>query len=275
MGAAVPDPSRQEMELRLRSGLLLAPPAIAALYFGTPWLDLLVAVVSVVMAWEWQRVLGRGRFHGEDWPLVVVVAAGVALAIVGMYAPAFAVAVAGAIALLIVARLRGRPDGAWVGAGALVIVSPCIAVLWLRNGEYGGSASLLWVVGAVWTTDVAAFIAGRGIGGPKLAPSISPGKTWAGLAGGVAAAAIFSVLFGLLIEGTSPLPMAALGAIAACLGQVGDLMISVVKRRYGQKDTSAIIPGHGGVLDRLDGLLTTTPALAVLAAATSGDQFKW
>jgi phosphatidate cytidylyltransferase len=117
-----------------------------------------------------------------------------------------------------------------------------------------------WMMMVVWATDIFAYFAGRGIGGPKLAPKISPNKTWAGLLGGMAGAMVVGAAFGILFEADPPFPF--LGAPLALLAQLGDLYESSVKRRLGVKDSGAIIPGHGGVLDRVDGLLPV--ALVVL-----------
>ena len=142
---------------------------------------------------------------------------------------------------------------------------PAFALLVLSWACFG---LVLWAMVVTWATDIGAYAAGRAIGGPKLAPAISPNKTWAGLAGGVAAAA----LFGWLIASTEILalgqPFVLLGGLMAVLAQAGDLYESWEKRRAGVKDSGAILPGHGGVLDRIDGLLPVV--LATLAVPMAG-----
>jgi phosphatidate cytidylyltransferase len=124
----------------------------------------------------------------------------------------------------------------------------------------------------VWTTDSAAYGFGRMIGGPKLAPRISPGKTWAGLAGGVAAASVASVVFAYFLGGTSYAILGLIGAVLSLVSQVGDLAESAIKRLFGFKDTSSLIPGHGGVLDRMDGLVAAAFTASLLAWAVNPAQ---
>ena len=125
-----------------------------------------------------------------------------------------------------------------------------------------------WMMVVVWATDIFAYFAGRGIGGPKLAPKISPNKTWAGLLGGMAGAMVVGAVFGLFFEADPPFPY--LGAPLALLAQLGDLYESSVKRRLGVKDSGAILPGHGGVLDRVDGLLPVAVIVLLILMAMPG-----
>ncbi|MEQ8604030.1 MAG: phosphatidate cytidylyltransferase [Marivibrio sp.] len=187
---------------------------------------------------------------------VILPLAGAAIWIGGLF---FMLLVASACALMLRegARLtRGAPAAFIVGAA--LIVGACAAVYGLRVGD-GGAEIVLWLAVLITATDVGAYAAGRTVGGPKLAPSISPKKTWAGLIGGMAAAAAATALLGL--AGTTPLAaIAAAPALAVC-AQGGDLLESWAKRRAGVKDSGRLIPGHGGLLDRLDGYLTAAPAL--------------
>jgi len=149
----------------------------------------------------------------------------------------------------------------WQLAGFVYALLPALALLWIRDRSPIGIELLMWVFITTWSVDIGAYFAGRGIGGPRLAPAISPNKTWAGLIGGMAAAAVFGGLWAWLLELPSiliwlTLPF-ALGA------QVGDLFESWLKRRAGVKDSGNWLPGHGGALDRLDGLVV----VAVLTAA--------
>ena len=147
-------------------------------------------------------------------------------------------------------------------AGVAYVAIPVIALLLLRNVPSIGFALTLWTFLIVWATDIGAYFAGRSIGGPKLAPAISPAKTWSGLGGGVAAAA----LAGGVMAAKTGLPPACLwlGAPLAILAQAGDLFESALKRRAGVKDSGNILPGHGGVMDRLDGVVPVASAMGLL-----------
>jgi phosphatidate cytidylyltransferase len=150
-----------------------------------------------------------------------------------------------------------------------------VTLIWLRNDESAGRDVVFWLMIVVWAADTGAYIAGRLIGGPRLAPRISPNKTWAGLAGGVGLAAATSAGF----AGASGQPYlfapAAIGAMMGLAAQAGDLAESWMKRKFGVKDTSALIPGHGGLLDRVDGLLMVILVVALIAAADEGALFRW
>lgn len=155
-------------------------------------------------------------------------------------------------------------------AGLAYIAIPCAALIWLRGVPateemYGGGAMVLFLLLTVWATDIGAYFAGRTIGGPKLAPAISPNKTWAGLGGGAIAAA----LVGMLMSAFTPYPATISSAffasvIIAFISQTGDLFESWLKRRAGVKDSGDLIPGHGGLLDRVDGLMFAAPVYAFL-----------
>lgn len=169
-------------------------------------------------------------------------------------------------------RLR-RPR-LWVGAGIPYIVLPSLALLWLRHDPEHGRWLVLWLLATVWAADTGAYIAGRAIGGPKLAPAISPNKTWAGLAGGIAAALLVGVLAGQE-TGLGGGRFAAESALVGLTSQGGDLLESWVKRRVGVKDASGLIPGHGGLFDRVDGLLAAAVAVASVGLFTERGAVAW
>jgi len=168
-----------------------------------------------------------------------------------------------------------------VGRGARVLFGLCylapatLALLWLRGDAESGRATVLFIILVVWASDIGAYLAGRLIGGPKLAPRISPGKTWSGAVGGLAAA----VAVGLAVANLEPdgVPVSAM-LVAGCLGiasQLGDLLESGLKRRFGVKDSGRLIPGHGGLLDRLDGVLLAAPVAAVVILALGQGMRLW
>lgn len=251
---------------RIISALVMAPLALFAVWQG----GLVFAAVLVVAAWlmsrEWARLVGAGG--GGDLPALLLSAAAVLpmvlLAIEPWHGPMLLAAVAGAGLLLLFARLRGLQAPVTYAAGLLVILVPCVALAWLREGAPQGRALVFWVLAIVWATDIGAFVVGRTVGGPRLAPRVSPNKTWSGLIGGMVSAGIAGGLVAQWVEGAGTAVAAVLSMGMAVVAQLGDLAESGVKRRFGVKDTGGLIPGHGGLLDRVDGLLTAAPAFALL-----------
>jgi phosphatidate cytidylyltransferase len=250
---------------RILSAAVLIPIALGAIWFGVPYLNLLAAAVGGVLAWEWARLCNRGHLSFAGALLIALVALAVALATFMRDINGIWVLISGAVMVAALARLEHDARPFWLGLGAVYVGLPCLAILWLRVQPNGGLATLLWMFALVWAVDTGAYAAGRLIGGPKLAPSISPKKTWAGLLGGVAAAAAVGfAAYSLLPQGNGLWLVPVSGALAL-VEQAGDLFESAAKRRAGVKDSSNLIPGHGGALDRLDGLLAVSIAVAALA----------
>ena len=260
---------------RVLSAITLAPLPIAAIWFGSPWLPLLTALAGAVMAWEWGRLCRRGRFGATGIVLVGVVLATIATATLTTLGSAVGFALLGTALVFWSARRRPDSHPEWTAFGALWVTLPCICLLWLARGGPNGRTTLLWVLAVVWATDIGAYVIGRTFGGPRLAPRWSPRKTWAGLAGGAACAAL--VGWGTAIWlGISPaLPLVLLSAGLAIIEQFGDLAESLAKRRFGVKDSSGLIPGHGGLLDRLDGLLAVIPVVALLTLIAGRSVVAW
>jgi phosphatidate cytidylyltransferase len=161
--------------------------------------------------------------------------------------------VSGAAAVWALTPGQGRAK-LWSGFGPLYAGLPAIALVWLRGDGLIGRETMIWLMLLVWATDIGAYAAGRTIGGPKLLPRVSPKKTWAGALGGLAASLAVAGGFAALGLGAA-VPLVALGAILSVVSQLGDLFESAVKRRFGVKDSSHLIPGHGGLMDRLDGFI--------------------
>jgi phosphatidate cytidylyltransferase len=259
---------------RVLSALVMVPVALAAVYFGGGLFDLLVVAAALVMLFEWNRIT-KAEATDARWGAPFVRAA------IGLFAPLLVAALKQPeIGLLLLAVVtlplavlaaweEGRGRG-WGAFGTLYIGLPCVTMIWLRQDDQAGLAVVVWMLAVVWATDTGAYFAGRTIGGPKLAPRISPNKTWAGLLGGMAAAAAVGVVAGALIQHLAIVPLALLSAALAAWSQVGDLTESWVKRHFGVKDSGSIIPGHGGVLDRVDGLLFVAPVVALLSWLTDG-----
>ncbi|HJO74578.1 MAG TPA: phosphatidate cytidylyltransferase [Rhodospirillales bacterium] len=167
----------------------------------------------------------------------------------------------------------GRP--LWLALGVIYIAVPCWALLHLRADATAGATNLFWLLAVVWASDTGAYAFGRLIGGAKLAPVISPNKTWAGFLGGIGTAGLTGALTGLILELNEILVIAGLSALIGAISQVGDLGESWVKRHFGVKDTGAILPGHGGLFDRVDGLLVAAVAVAVIGTVGKGNILTW
>jgi len=260
---------------RVLSAITLAPLPIAAIWFGSPWLPLLTALAGAVMAWEWGRLCRRGRFGATGIVLVGVVLATIATATLTTLGSAVGFALLGAAIVFWSARRRPDLHPEWTAFGALWVTLPCICLLWLARGGPNGRVTLLWLLAVVWATDIGAYVIGRTLGGPRLAPHWSPRKTWAGLAGGAACAALVGWTTVLWLGISPALPLVLLSAGLAIVEQFGDLAESLAKRRFGVKDSSGLIPGHGGLLDRLDGLLAVIPVVALLTLIAGRSVIAW
>lgn len=245
-------------------GLALAAVAIIVL-FSHPYLfAALVVAISIAAAWEWHRMISQGRSYLAD---VALDALAVALAVTALLATrqawiALIVLVLGAGAAWLLARQR-HVHSNWQAAGILYLGLPALALVALRAFEPRGAMVIVGMFLIVWATDSGALIFGNLIGGPRMAPVLSPSKTWAGTIGGsVTAAAIFAAFIWLL--GGSAWEAALFGLLFSVTAHAGDLFESFVKRRFGIKDSGAMIPGHGGVLDRMDSTLAAGVAMALL-----------
>jgi phosphatidate cytidylyltransferase len=167
---------------------------------------------------------------------------------------------------------RGRPLAR--GAAFVYTMAALVALLWLRHQPVFGWETVIWIVACVWATDIGGYFLGTMVGGAKLAPSISPGKTWSGLVGGMAFAAVASAAAGLAYDAGHTVVLAAVGAGLAVVAQAGDLLESAAKRRAGVKDSGQLIPGHGGLLDRIDGFIAVLVAVAAVRLLVGG-QWPW
>jgi phosphatidate cytidylyltransferase len=254
---------------------VLGPVVLVAIYIGSPILEGVLAIAAGLMAWEWDRLCGDRRFGLSGWAMVLSLLVAGAAALVRRYDLATVALLLGAVAAYLAASLSQRANPAWISLGPIVIGFPCAALVWLRDLPSDGFETVLWLIGAIWATDMAAYVTGRFVGGARLAPRISPHKTWAGLVGAVFGAAIWGLVCGVWVGAASPWLLALLGGGAAVVAQSGDLAVSFVKRRFGAKDASNLIPGHGGVLDRLDGMLTAAPAVVGVVLITKGGVLQW
>jgi len=250
--------AKSDLGLRSVIGIAMAAVAIALLWFGGAALWILLTIGAVVALIEWA---GLVRAHRARLGIgIIVLLVGMSYALPMLWGTDRAT-----LALLLIAAMLMAmfPKAALTAVGVGYIGSAAIAILFLREQPLG-FALALWTLAIVWATDIGAYFAGRAIGGPKLAPVISPNKTWAGLAGGMITAAIV----GALIAKFGHLPTRAMwiAPLLAVVAQLGDLLESGMKRHAGVKDSGKILPGHGGLLDRIDGLLPVAILVAALVA---------
>lgn len=252
-----------ELRLRILSGVAVAAVAIFALWAGALPFSLLVFAIAAAMSWEWGRIV---RQEGFDTPGVLHIGAVAAAAVLsGIGTAGLGVVAVAAGAIAVSALLFGGGQARLSSLGVFYTGLPVVALVWLRSDEiHRGLTAVVFILLVVAATDIAAYATGRTVGGPKLAPSISPGKTWSGLAGGVSAAAAAGAMMGHLVGG-SVAWMAFLALVLAFTAQAGDLAESALKRSYGLKDSSNLIPGHGGFMDRMDGIVTAAVAAALIA----------
>lgn len=247
----------------------MVPLALLCVWAGSPVFDIVIAAVAAVMAVEWQAIVQAGhRTPGR----ISAVAAALAAALV-VPAPWIVLVVCLVAPPAVWVAARGREGAGWAVLGPLYVALPAAALVWAR--EYAGLGALIWLLVVVWATDTGAYAAGKNIGGPRLAPRISPKKTWAGLIGGTAAAMIVGGVTAHLVNPEAVLRLILFSGVLAIVAQVSDLMESYVKRRFGVKDSGHIIPGHGGILDRVDGLVLTAPLVALATMLAGGGIAAW
>lgn len=258
---------KSPFRLRLLSALALAPIALAVVVAGSWIYALGIALLVALMALEWGHLseVRFGRRYGTlaGASALVIGLAATTLAALGRPREALVCVLIGTALAVLTARVRSAA-ALWAGIGVALIGLPAVALVWLRSIPELGLGLLLWLLIVVWTTDTAAYAVGRRVGGPRLAPAISPGKTWSGLGGGVVGASLAGAITLWVLGSERLFHAAGLSAAFALLAQLGDLAESSLKRRAGVKDSGSLIPGHGGLLDRLDGFLLTAPALALL-----------
>ena len=240
-------------------GVILIVVATAEIWLGGIAFWILVTAGGLIMVSEYAGLLKVSDEHRRMAMFAMCIPLGV-LAPLALGPGFFALGLVFGMAIAVAVVARNTA----LGAGLVYIGLPILALLWLRQLPDNGLVLTFWALSLVWATDIGAFFAGRAIGGPKIAPAISPSKTWAGLFGGMAMAMLLAWAF----HSWFALPISLVWAtpILAIAAQVGDFFESWIKRRAGVKDSGNLLPGHGGVLDRLDGVVTVAPLAALLVA---------
>lgn len=267
-----------DLRVRLVSALAVAAVALLCTWLGGVWIALLTAVAAAAMVLEWRSITAHaGRPAGADAVPYALAAVGGVLLV--QFGPAW-------LAVLLLAGLsaaslawdagRGlRRAGLWAAAGTIYIGAAGMAFVALRGFEPFGFLSIIWAALVVIAADVGGYFAGRTIGGPKLWPVVSPNKTWAGLFGGIVLAFLVGGLFSGATTGTYLLEVCTVSAVAALLAQAGDLGESALKRHFGVKDAGTLMPGHGGLLDRLDGHMAAVLVAAAVTFTREQAVFIW
>jgi phosphatidate cytidylyltransferase len=258
---------RSNLALRVLSSAVLAPLAVAAAYFDGIAFITFWGIAALVVLWEWDTLVCEDDRNPVLATGAIALAGSALLLALGRSGVAVALVVLGCFG---VAALASRERRIWCVNGLVYAAALLIAPLLLRGDARLGFAAILFVFVIVWLTDTTAYFAGRAAGGPKLMPRVSPNKTWSGAVGGTAAA----VMGGVVVAWQSGVgDLAAVAAVAFVLSvasQAGDLAESAIKRRFNAKDASQLIPGHGGLMDRLDGFVAAASAGTLIGIAHGG-----
>jgi phosphatidate cytidylyltransferase len=263
--AAASEQGARNLVMRVVAALVLAPVAVALAYAGGVAWSLLVTVVAIGLFVEWLMITGLARELRVMVPgVAALLLAGLCL-MGGRIDAALVVLVVGVVAIVPLAGKRWN----WATAGLVYAGAAEIASVLVRLDAAKGFVALMFVLLNVWVTDIGGYFVGRSIGGPKLWARISPKKTWAGAIGGFVASLLVAAGFAVFEVGSTG-PVLLLGAVLSVVSQLGDLFESAVKRRFGVKDSSHIIPGHGGLLDRLDGFVAAVVVAAIFGFLRGG-----
>lgn len=256
------------LALRIMSALVLAPVVLLAIWAGGLIFAALVILIAVLGFWEWTEMSGLRSPEWVRYALAISVAAGLLalyfrqweIAVIFMVTPGVAAVVIGCAA----------PQFWWAGMGTFYVALPAVGLILVREDASGGLAAVIFIMLVVWATDIAAYFGGRAIGGPKLWPQVSPKKTWSGGLTGLAAALLVGGLTSAWLFGAPRTGDIVAAGILSVFSQAGDFLESGVKRRFGYKDSGNLIPGHGGVLDRVDGLFGAAAVALVLGVVGTG-----
>lgn len=264
---ATPDSAKGSSNLYMRvvAALVLAPLTIAIAWLGGWIWACVVIAAAALLYFEWLMIVGISGNRR------VAVAGIAALALAGICLMLLRTDIAAAVILagILAAATMAKDKRGWIASGLVYAAAALIATILVRRDAEFGFIGLMFVLLVVWVTDIGGYFAGRGIGGPKLWPRVSPKKTWAGAIGGLVLALVVAAGFALLGFGRMG-PLLLLGAVLSVVSQLGDLFESAVKRRFDVKDSSHIIPGHGGLLDRLDGFVAAIVVAALIGFSRGG-----
>jgi phosphatidate cytidylyltransferase len=267
-----------DLRLRILSAAVLAPLALGCIWIGGAAFAGLVALVAAGLAYEWLGLCGKRSSIAAALPFVALP---LSVALTEYGAPASALVLLAAATAVGTVLARGLSPARPLAFGIPYLGLGAVALVWLRRQPGSGGANVIVLLLVVWASDIGAYVSGRAFGGPRLAPSISPGKTWSGAVGGLVAAAAVGFAAAATI-GTEPVSLrlmtlrpAVFAVLIGFISQAGDLFESQLKRHFGVKDSGTMIPGHGGLLDRLDAVLTAAPATALLVLILGRGVVLW
>lgn len=267
-----------DLRLRILSAAVLAPLALICIWVGGAAFAALVALVAVGLSYEWLGLCGLRSSHFAVL-LFVVLPLSVVLTAGGYVLPALILLALATAAGTAFSRGLSRDQPLAFGIPYLGLGG--VTLVWLRVQPGTGGANVIVLLLVVWASDIGAYVVGRAIGGPRLAPSISPGKTWSGALGGLVAAASIGLTAPVVLRSapvfwySAALRPVACAVLLGVISQAGDLFESLLKRHFDVKDSGTMIPGHGGLLDRLDAVLTAAPAMALLVLVFGRGVVLW
>lgn len=259
-----------DLWVRVASGIVMIALALATAWAGGHVFILFWLLATGAIVWEWQRIVGAPNPFRNFVIGVAALAAAAGLARSAAADVAVIAVVAGALIVLVLTSGKAR---LWAAAGIVYAGAVLISVIVLRMALFRGLEAILWLFAIVWCTDIMAYFGGRLIGGPKLWPAVSPKKTWAGFLTGITGGALAGVGVVFLLGDAGKVTFLApflTGLFLAAVSQGGDLAESSVKREFGVKDASHLIPGHGGAMDRLDGFAAAVVAAAIIGVSYGG-----
>lgn len=259
-----------DLWVRVGSGIVLIALALVTAWAGGHVFVLFWLLATGAIVWEWQRIVGAANPFRNFVIGAIALAAAAGLARNAAADVAALAVLAGAVAVFVLTPGRAR---VWAATGVLYAGAILVSVIVLRMALFRGLEAILLLFAIVWGTDIMAYFGGRLIGGPKLWPAVSPKKTWAGFLTGITGGALAGVVVVFLLGDAGKITFLApflLGLFLAAVSQGGDLAESSIKRIFGVKDASHLIPGHGGVMDRLDGFATAVIAAALIGMANGG-----
>lgn len=257
------------LQIRILSAIALGLAVLALVWLGGAVCRVLAAIVGGIIFYEWAAMRKAASGHpAHHWVAGVCVAVPLVALVLGFHA--WILFGLTALAVVVTAADGYRQGlGGWNAAGLAYAAVSAITLAFIRGDSHVGLLAILFLFAVVWATDALAYFVGRAVGGPKLAPKISPGKTWSGAIGGAAGGVAAGVLFAAS-TGWGSLGVAAVALLLSVVSQFGDLFESFLKRRQGVKDSSRLIPGHGGLMDRVDGLVAAGWALYLIGVSLAG-----